>query len=658
MRPPAPEFGPRSPVLREPPTPSLPTAGAALKKASDVPVSARGLNEPKVKAEAAGTWVHSPLPPRPPVPPRPALPPMPPLPAGACMPAQPQDARSHFARQGQGESAGAMPAKAPAMGMEEFPATGDLPLHAQSHDQLHDVDTEPAGKTRDSAEEVAAPGFQSPLPRRLPELPKPPMPSNPPLPSVVAKPPAAHTQSDEQVGAASPKATGAAQIQVDDALLRSNVDLHDPDTEHEGNESASTEKAATPGFPARLPPGAPALPKPALPSNPPLPKLVPKPPAAQSQFEEQEGATSVEMTRETPRPPESKLATSIAAAPAAGDPLSRSRGHVPNDNAGEGSADKELAKDAPGLQLPSPIRPHAPQKQPLPLTPRIATVLPVVPVLQTIGRHRIAQPAEVLAAATDAAMAAADWLQALSACNNANDVAAEACAALMHEKVRKVFPSHTVSSFGGVANRDADGIDSRSDWVWSICAEAQSGNEGRPSALSLYASMQGTETKVGIIYDPSRDELFSAVSGWGAELNGRRLQVARLASLGQAIVSAEPTQEAATARPCLCALCALGTATAGLRILGSSSLSLAWVACARVGAFYTMGNTTMLEAGVLLVAEAGGHVTDGLGQALLSGSLREASAAGRSLCATCGDPVHSQLINVLRQNDATGPTMR
>jgi len=118
--------------------------------------------------------------------------------------------------------------------------------------------------------------------------------------------------------------------------------------------------------------------------------------------------------------------------------------------------------------------------------------------------------------------------------------------------------------------------------------------------------------EAGAVYDPMRDELFTAERGRGAQLNGRRLHVTSTASLIDALlVTGFPysVQESLNAHVALFAKF-LGTSRA-VRRLGSAALDACYVAAGRLDGFWENGlNAWDIAAGVLLVQEAGGVVTD------------------------------------------------
>jgi myo-inositol-1(or 4)-monophosphatase len=115
-----------------------------------------------------------------------------------------------------------------------------------------------------------------------------------------------------------------------------------------------------------------------------------------------------------------------------------------------------------------------------------------------------------------------------------------------------------------------------------------------------------------VVYDPARNELFTASRGAGAFLNERRIRVSKQAKMDDALIGTGfPFREFQHADAYLGMFKDMMLKTAGLRRPGSAALDLAWVACGRYDGFFELGlNTWDLAAGALLVLEAGGLVGD------------------------------------------------
>lgn len=116
---------------------------------------------------------------------------------------------------------------------------------------------------------------------------------------------------------------------------------------------------------------------------------------------------------------------------------------------------------------------------------------------------------------------------------------------------------------------------------------------------------------IGIIYDPNKDEMFVASRGNGSFLNGKRIQTStRGILMDSLLVTGFPYDDFGREEQYIELFRSLMKKTRGIRRLGSAALDLAWVACGRFEAFYEYGlNPWDVAAGVILVEEAGGHVS-------------------------------------------------
>jgi myo-inositol-1(or 4)-monophosphatase len=127
------------------------------------------------------------------------------------------------------------------------------------------------------------------------------------------------------------------------------------------------------------------------------------------------------------------------------------------------------------------------------------------------------------------------------------------------------------------------------------------------------------------IFDPTRDEMFTASRGEGAYLNNRRIRVSQQKTLENALLATGfPYHDFSYIDAYLASFKAFMTLTAGLRRPGSAALDLAYTACGRVDGFYEMNLKPWdIAAGMLIVKEAGGLATDfnGSDNALSSGNV-------------------------------------
>ncbi|GHU63359.1 inositol monophosphatase [Clostridia bacterium] len=134
----------------------------------------------------------------------------------------------------------------------------------------------------------------------------------------------------------------------------------------------------------------------------------------------------------------------------------------------------------------------------------------------------------------------------------------------------------------------------------------------RFSAVSLALCAGGDELAAGVIYQPYSDELFHAVCGQGAWLNDQPIHVGTAATMEESLVILGTNPyDRSRAKQDFDVYEKIFEAACEIRILGSAALDLAYVACGRADAFLERHlKPHDFAAGVLLIREAGGKVTD------------------------------------------------
>ncbi len=135
---------------------------------------------------------------------------------------------------------------------------------------------------------------------------------------------------------------------------------------------------------------------------------------------------------------------------------------------------------------------------------------------------------------------------------------------------------------------------------------------GIPCYCTSVALQKGNELILGVIYDPERDECFTAATGQGATLNGEPIHVsAETIAAHSLIAMGFPYDNKGKQLAYLDLLAKVNAATRGVRRLGSAALDMAYVACGRFDAFYEYGlHPWDCAAGAVIVREAGGMVTN------------------------------------------------
>ncbi len=154
----------------------------------------------------------------------------------------------------------------------------------------------------------------------------------------------------------------------------------------------------------------------------------------------------------------------------------------------------------------------------------------------------------------------------------------------------------------------------KSDRLWIVDPLDGTVNfvHGIPQVAVSVGLWEDDRPLAGVIYDPLRDECFSATAGHGAHLNGRRINVSEANDLDRSVVATGfPYDHGDYADEYAAVLGAVLASVNGIRRFGSAALDLAWVAAGRYEAYWEFGLAPWDQAaGILIVREAGGRVTD------------------------------------------------
>lgn len=209
--------------------------------------------------------------------------------------------------------------------------------------------------------------------------------------------------------------------------------------------------------------------------------------------------------------------------------------------------------------------------------------------------------------------------------------------ALILEHIRKLFPTHDVMGEEGTR------LETGSEYKWYVDPLDGTTNfaHGYPVfCVSLAVERLGKRI-AGVIYDPTRDEMFSAELGGGARLNESAIQVSTTANLGECLVGTGFPSQKRHKNPNIYFYHQLTLRTHGVRRAGSAALDLCNVASGRYDGFWEFNlNPWDTAAGVLIVEEAGGKVTDFSGGAF--------QIASRETLATNG-LVHEALLHEFQE---------
>jgi myo-inositol-1(or 4)-monophosphatase len=186
-------------------------------------------------------------------------------------------------------------------------------------------------------------------------------------------------------------------------------------------------------------------------------------------------------------------------------------------------------------------------------------------------------------------------------------------------------------------------LSSSDGWLWIVDPIDGTTNfvHGMPLCMPSVAATYKGEVMVGVIYDPHREELFSAVRGRGAYMNEKRIHVGSQETIGDAIVAMGSPPAEESMEMSLRGVQALMPKVRTIRMLGSAALMLAWVANGRLTCYWEYDLSSWdIAAGALIVEEAGGRFTDLAGE--------DYSLRTRKMIASNGK-VHDEILKVLRE---------
>ena len=201
------------------------------------------------------------------------------------------------------------------------------------------------------------------------------------------------------------------------------------------------------------------------------------------------------------------------------------------------------------------------------------------------------------------------------------------------KELRRANPDYAILGEEGGVQKGNRGP-SRHTWVIDPLDGTSNYLRGLPHWCVSIALCEGAEPLHAVVFDPLRNELFTATRGAGAQLNERRIRVAERKDLaGTVIATGFPPRERKRADAQLDCVKALLHEGEDVRRTGSAALDLAYVAAGRVDAYFEAGVQAWdIAAGVLLVREAGGRVCDFRGGATAPMHIPGA-ASGRQLVA-------------------------
>jgi myo-inositol-1(or 4)-monophosphatase len=214
---------------------------------------------------------------------------------------------------------------------------------------------------------------------------------------------------------------------------------------------------------------------------------------------------------------------------------------------------------------------------------------------------------------------------------------------LIRARLAEAFPDHGIYGEEGTRERlerefrwYVDPLDGTTNFAHGLPHFSVSlGLEHR--AAGLGDGEDGT-LEAGVVYDPMRDELFTAERGRGALLNGRPIHVSGIANLAESLVATGFPSRKRHASPNIHFYHEFTLRSHGVRRYGSAALDLAYVACGRYEAFWEFHlNPWDTAAGFLMVMEAGGVISDFSGGAMRLDSREVLASNGH---------IHTELVGL------------
>ena len=209
---------------------------------------------------------------------------------------------------------------------------------------------------------------------------------------------------------------------------------------------------------------------------------------------------------------------------------------------------------------------------------------------------------------------------------------------ILREELAHARPGY---GFLGEESGAHEGTDKTHRWIVDPLDGTSNFLHGIPHfAISIALERDG-ELVAGLILNPVTHDTFTAERGKGAFLNDRRLRVAARTELGAAVIG---TGIPHSGRPShdlfLKELGAVMAATAGVRRMGAAALDLAWTAAGRLDGFWEHNlKPGDLAAGIVILREAGGYVTDADG---MDGMLDKGSVVAGN------EPIHRHLLKLVK----------
>jgi len=199
------------------------------------------------------------------------------------------------------------------------------------------------------------------------------------------------------------------------------------------------------------------------------------------------------------------------------------------------------------------------------------------------------------------------------------------------------YPDHSILSEESEPLRG----DSSYTWILDPLDGTNNYSFGIPFFSTVIALTKGEDVLLGIVYDPLRDELFSAQKGKGAFLNNHPISVTKKTTVRESLIGLDLGYVDEKGKKVLEFITGLWPNMYAFRIMGSSALGMAYTACGRLDLyFHLLIYPWELASGHLLVTEAGGVMTDWEGRPL---------TLGESSIIASNKAIHADFLSLVRE---------
>lgn len=201
--------------------------------------------------------------------------------------------------------------------------------------------------------------------------------------------------------------------------------------------------------------------------------------------------------------------------------------------------------------------------------------------------------------------------------------------------IKENFPTHQIlTEENGTIGEDDEYL-----WVIDPLDGTLNFTRGIPLFSTSIAVVKNNEPIFAVVFNPITNSLFTAEKGKGAFWNGEKMHVSDIDSIEKSIVSMGRARDLEAKEKTLSLYNKFYTSLKSQRVLGSAALELAWVASGRLEGFVSVGLKRWdCFAGILLVAEAGGLVTDFSGKMWTADATHFVSSNGK---------IHQKLCEVI-----------